>query len=400
MKKIISVFLAVLMLVSLCACSQSQTPDTPASGIYYDITKVHPQETVLSIDGNEVPMELFCYWAIYHADSLYSNLLMGYTMGGMYEECFDEETGNLVGDAAPAELAGMTLGEYVNAQTLSTVQLYAAVENMCKDLGIAMTEEEDADMAAASAAAIENLGGEEAFQQVLEEMGVTRESYERLTRGGYLFNKLASLVTQEGSALYLEDADCEQYRVYADHILLSTVDPLTGEAYGQEKQLEQLGKARELLGKLDGVEGQELIELFTQLADEHSEDGGRITNDGYVFGSGEMVQEFEDAAFSLKPGAVSGIVESSYGYHIILRKDLQPMLEQDPSLKEAIAQEHLPYLIQLRLNESDIDISSKIKNFDCVDFYNEYLEVTEAHAAEDIIGDSAANQTTTEPKSE
>lgn len=400
MKKIISVFLAVLMLVTVCACSQNQTPDTPASGIYYEITNIHPQQTVLTVDGNEVPMELFCYWASYHSDSLYSNLLMGYTMGALYEDCFDEETGNLLSDASPEELGGMTLGEYVNAQTISTIQLYAAVENMCQELGVSLTEEQTAEMEAAAAASIEKLGGEEAFQQMLAEMGISRESYDRLTRDGYLFNNLVALVTQEGSPLYLDDADCEQYRVYADHILLATVDPLTGEAYSEEKQLEQLGRARELLGKLEAVAGEERIQLFTELAEEYGEDGGRITNTGYVFGTGEMVQEFEDAAFALKAGEVSGIVESSYGYHIILRKELQPMLEADPTLKEAIAQEHLPALVQLELNDAEIDISSKIKNFDCIDFYNEYLEVTEAHATEDIIGESAANQSSTDTKSE
>ena len=401
MKKIISVLLAMLMLLSLCACGQnlSQTPDTPASGIYYDITGVHPQEIVLSVEGNEVPMELLCYWATYHADSLYGNLLMGYTMGGLYEECFDAESGNLLSKAVPEELGGMTLGEYVTGQTLSTVKLYAAVENLCEELGVDLTEEQSAEMDSAITNAIENLGGEEAFQEMLKEMGVSQDSYLHLIRGGYQFNNLVALVTQEGSALYLEDADCELYRVYADHILLSTADPLTGEAYSQEKQMEQLGRARELLGKLDGLEGEELISTFTELANEHSEDGGRINNNGYVFGTGEMVAEFESAAFSLQPGELSGIVESSYGYHIILRKDIKPMLEADPTLKATIAEEHLPSLVQLYLDEAEITTSNKIKDFDAIEFYNDYLEATGAHASEDIIGDTAANQTTTDSTS-
>lgn len=403
MKKIISAALAALLLVTMCACSQSQdqtsdpfsTPETTPSGIYYELTNVHPQQDVLSVAGNTMPMDLFCYWSIYHADSLYSSLMMGYTMGGLYGECFDDETGNLLPDATPEELGGMTLGEYINAQVLSTMELYAAVENMCQEYDITMSEEQLSEMEAASAAAIEEMGGEEAFQQTLANMGISQESYDRLTRTGYLFNNLVALVTQEGSPLYLDPADYGEYRVYADHILLATMDTLTGEAYDEEKQLEQLGKARELLAQLEAVEGEERTELFTQLAEEYGEDNGRITNTGYVFGTGEMVSEFEDAAFALQPGELSGIVESTYGYHIILRKELQPMLTDE--LVEEIAQEHLPHLVQLYLNDADIDISSTIEDFSCLGLYNDYLDYTDAHAsADNITGGSTADTTTTE----
>ena len=50
---------------------------------------------------------------------------------------------------------------------------------------------------------------------------------------------------------------------------------------------------------------------------------------GYVFTAGEMVAEFEEGTRALEFGAVSGIVESSYGYHIIMRVELDPKATMD-----------------------------------------------------------------------
>ena len=60
-------------------------------------------------------------------------------------------------------------------------------------------------------------------------------------------------------------------------------------------------------------------EDFATLAGEHSEDAGSAVKDGDlgVFGRGRMVEPFENAAFALDVGAVSDVVESRFGYHII-----------------------------------------------------------------------------------
>ena len=60
-------------------------------------------------------------------------------------------------------------------------------------------------------------------------------------------------------------------------------------------------------------------EQFAELARKHSQDPGSAQNGGDLgmFGRGVMVKSFDDAVFSMAPGAISDLVESEFGYHII-----------------------------------------------------------------------------------
>lgn len=99
--------------------------------------------------------------------------------------------------------------------------------------------------------------------------------------------------------------------VKASHILAKFSDNPTGEATEEQKAAAKK-KIEEAKAKLDSGE------KFEDVAKEYSDDA-TAQNGGDLgwFGKGRMVPEFEEAAFALKEGETSEIIESQYGYHII-----------------------------------------------------------------------------------
>lgn len=99
----------------------------------------------------------------------------------------------------------------------------------------------------------------------------------------------------------------DEEAVWARHILIKFP-----EGVKEEDKDKLTKKAEEILTKAKNGED------FAQLAKQYSEDPGSAEYGGdYVFQKGKMVKAFEDAAFSLQPGQISGIIETDFGFHII-----------------------------------------------------------------------------------
>ncbi len=108
-------------------------------------------------------------------------------------------------------------------------------------------------------------------------------------------------------------------QVNVSHILIKT--PLPGpDGKADPKGVEEARKKAEDVLKQLKAGGN-----FAELAKKYSEDPGSGKNGGSLgwIGKGRTVPEFEQTAFSLSKGATSGLVQSSYGFHIIRLDDKQ-----------------------------------------------------------------------------
>lgn len=95
---------------------------------------------------------------------------------------------------------------------------------------------------------------------------------------------------------------------------------------------------------------------FAELAKKVSQDPGSARQGGLLpfVQRGQLVKEYEDAAFALKEGEMSGIVQSPYGYHIILmkaRKQLEPFEFHKESILKFMEQRG----IRDRLGKAKVD---------------------------------------------
>ncbi len=160
------------------------------------------------------------------------------------------------------------------------------------------------------------------------------------------------------------------------HILISVKtegdDSSTGLSDSEAK-----AKAEKIIKKLDKGED------FSKLAKENSDDTGSAEKGGDLgyFNKGEMVQEFEDAAYKLKKGKyTTKPVKTSYGYHIILKTDEK----EKPTLKKAKDTVIEKLIEQKKKDEPTIEVTAleklrkeyklKFKDAKLKKLYKEYIK--------------------------
>ncbi len=156
-------------------------------------------------------------------------------------------------------------------------------------------------------------------------------------------------VTQQELQAYY-DQHRDEYRVpeqvKVSHILIKTPLPGPDGKVDEKGVQEAQQRAQDILNKLKAGAN------FEELAKKYSEDPGSAKEGGSLgwIGRGRTVPEFEKAAFSLPKGQMSGLVKSSYGFHIIrvddkqqahmktldeVKSDIEPIIKQQKAQQVA-----------------------------------------------------------------
>lgn len=311
MKKTIAFLAALVMMASaLAGCagtaaSGSASGSTSASasasasasepahepGLFIDNTKVENPGPILTIEGEEIPLDQYRF---YYLRTLAS-------VGGA------ENVIAMAGD--------QTEEVYTNLRDSAahSLKLSKVYRDFAAEKGVTVSDELLTELDNSIKQAKESLGEEE-FKKSLEAQYFSSEEEYRAFMQDILLQQQVLI------DVYGEDIlnNVKENYVHVQHILIpfETEQAASESTSGSESTAAdhgaELAKAEEVLEKAKNGDD------FAALMTEYSQDPGQ-PEEGYTFTKGYMVQEFEDASYALKEGEISDIVETSYGYHIIKR---------------------------------------------------------------------------------
>ncbi len=306
MKKFVAIMLvSVLALGCLAGCGSKK------------------EDTVMTVDGVDVSFDEYMYYLNTAASTLIS-YYQASTGGGVDWDgvCIYDKTRTnaewCINEALYNAAQGcviMSKGKSMNA--LPTDEQLKSLEDNISTIRKNYEESDDPDAA---------------FADALNGQGFTLESFKAVNKINFtLSNIFTSLYGENGEKLSEEKLQTyieENGYMTSAHILFRTKEDVKGEN-GQTTQeelsdsakAEKKAQAEKLCKELKAIKDDtQRKEKFFEYMKEYSEDPGKESfPNGYCFTEGTMVEEYTDTTRELKNYEVSDVVESDFGYHIIMR---------------------------------------------------------------------------------
>ncbi len=271
------------------------------------------------------------------------------------EDRFEQASAN---PQVAQQLEGDDSGQFeaqVQSQILSQLILAEIVTQWADELGI---EASQAELDAERESVIEQLGGEDQFQQAVEQAGLSEEQVDDQLRQQVLQTKIAEEV---GAGEEVTDAQIEDF--YEEN-----KDARFGErAQARHILVEGRAKAEQIKRQLD--DGGD----FAELAQENSTDPGSKDNGGDLgeVTSGQTVPAFEEAVFGAEEGEIVGPVQTQFGFHIIEVTGKTPAqtLEEsreeiETELTQSTQNEGLQQALMERAGEAEVEVNPRFGTWD------------------------------------
>lgn len=300
MKKILSVFLSVIMIIGFTSCGDKT------------------QKAVVTVGEEKVLYE----------DFLKEFALFKYNLEMFY--------GDPMWDMTLPDNNMTMLDSLKKTMLEKTVEDLVVMQEAEKE-GITLNEEQyNSDLKAA----LDELNADQTRKEFYELNGIDETFFEKTIKrdqivNSYHMKKLGEITVTDEEVMTFIGEHKEEYRpetIRASHILIKTTDE-----NGNKLPDNEITVAKEQIDSIH--ERLKNGESFEDLAKEFSQDG-TAQNGGDLgqFGIGMMVKEFEDAAFALKVGEISDVVETQFGYHIIKLTDRVEDTEPSAEVKEMAKQ--------------------------------------------------------------
>jgi len=328
-----------------------------------------PDEVMLTVDGIDVTWSELFYWYEYDVSNIESS-------NGAITDW----------DADCSVATGKTYREYVMENALDTVTHYCALQSKAKDMGVALTEEDQAKLKTTWQDNVTSYGNgdEAAFVEYLNKAFLSKDLYDHINEVSVLYARmLDSMFGANGEKI--TEADVIQKAtdmgyVRAKHILISTKDD-SGATLPDDQIAAKKATAEGLLKELKGISDKTALETkFDELVTKHGEDpGSAYYTDGYTFvsGGGTMDTTFDAATAALGEYQVSELVQTDYGFHIILRLPLKASAAieytsetEKTTLAYTVAQELFSAETDSWAKESKVEFSKTYNKMNIADVFS------------------------------
>lgn len=324
MKRLLALVLTGAWILGLTACGQVKVnlpdydPATLDTTTITDLTEfligVPGDTAVATLNGEAITADELVYWLVAYGDNA---LQSAYQNTGSLEIPWDADMGD-----------GITLAEFIREDALNLAVTQRMVAQMAAQENFALTTEQaDSVQQILDSLAVESQQINATLEEYLKlSMALGEELFRWNWECDYAYDAMIQSRFSGENAPEEEDilswVEEEKGLYHVKHILIDTQGISDAEELKEKRAL-----ADDLLTRLLAAE--DPIALFDELMHEYSEDTGLATNpDGYVAQPGQMVTAFEQASLALEPGNFSDVVQSEFGYHIILRLPLEVDTEQ------------------------------------------------------------------------